>query len=275
MADSQRDILPAWITVAGSPAAPPVLLVSGLGGTAAFWAQVQSRLASSHHVMSYDQPGCGQRPAQDGPVTISALAQDAASVLESALGDRPVTVIGHSTGGAIAQTLAAARPDLVKALVLSGTWLRADAYMHALFGFRTALLRQAPDLSEGLTTLLTRDPADIDADSLGPHPMTPSSAAIAMTRIDALLAFDGALLAHRNPVRTLVLGARDDRIVPAPLQAMLHEALPCSTLQMLPDGGHFFPMTRPHEFVQRVADWQARLAALSPRGTTQTDGDTR
>lgn len=248
---------PSWALVEGPGDGSPVMLISGLGGTAPFWDEVQSRLAARFRVLAYDQPGCGRRPAEEGPVSIDRLAQDAASLAEDAFGPRPLTVIGHSTGGAIAQALAAMHPDRVSALVLSGTWLRADAYMRALFGYRSRMLEEAPDLASGLTTLLTRATGDIDEDALSPVPLTARAVAVARARIAALLDFDGTELAGKVDCRSLVLGAEDDRIVPPGLQRTLHHALPESTLHMLPDGGHFFPRTRAPAMVQCVEDWLA------------------
>lgn len=273
MADDVIPDGPHRLRIAGPPVAPPVLLVSGLGGTAAFWAPVQVRLSARFRVASYDQPGCGAYPPQDDAVTIASLARDAAAVSRSVFGDRAVTVIGHSTGGAIAQMLAATRPDLVAKLVLSGTWQTADPYMVALFGYRAALLRQAPGLAAGLTALLTRDPGDIGADDLALPPQTATATSTTLARIDALLAFDGTDLADRIRAPTLVIGAQDDRIVPPSRQRALHAALPGSALHMLPDGGHFFPASRPDSFVARVDDWLADDAAAKPRPTPTLDGD--
>jgi aminoacrylate hydrolase len=244
-----------WLHVEGPATASPLLLVSGLGGTAAFWAPVQELLRGRFRAAAYDQPGCGDRDASEGPVSIARLAEDAAATALSVFGARPVTVVGHSTGGAIAQCLAASRPDLVDRLVLSGTWLRADAYMQALFGYRRALLERAPELAGGLTALLTEDVAGISAASLAPRPLTRGQVASVVARIDALLAFDGVSFAGQIRAPCLVVGARDDRIVPPARQADLADALPGATLEMLPEGGHFFPRTRPDRFVRCVESW--------------------
>jgi aminoacrylate hydrolase len=272
MSDDPTSIGPDRVRIEGPTAAPPILLVSGLGGTAGFWAPVQSRLAAHFRVASYDQPGCGICPPQDGPVTIDSLAQDAAAVSRRVFGDRPATVIGHSTGGAIAQALAATRPDLVARLVLSGTWQTADAYMAALFGYRAELLREAPDLASGLSILLTRDPDQIGTGDLALHPMAPGAIAATLARIDALMAFDGTALAARIRAPALVIGAADDRIVPVARQRALHAALPESTLRVLSCGGHFFPATRPDVFVTHVRDWLPVTEAHRSHFISKPDG---
>src|SRR5260221_10215896 len=51
-----------------------------------------------------------------------------------------VHLVGHSTGGTIAQVLAADHPDRVASLVLGATWARLDARLHKLFVFRKRAL---------------------------------------------------------------------------------------------------------------------------------------
>ena len=50
-------------------------------------------------------------------------------------------LVGHSTGGAIAQVVAAGHPARIASLVLSGTWARPDARFRRLFEFRARVLR--------------------------------------------------------------------------------------------------------------------------------------
>jgi len=250
---------PPWVEVTGPKSRPGVLLISGLGGTAAFWSDVQDGLSDARRVLAYDQPGCGSRPPPKGCLDIEALAKDAAAVALAHLGEGPWTVIGHSTGGTIAQALATAHPEQIDALVLSGTWLRPDAYMRALFAYRSRLLIVAPDLSAGLTALLTRPPDMIDADALAPGPTDAQTVAVTRDRIAALLAFDGTKGALTLHCPTLVLGAEDDRIVPPAHQRALHEALAHSALCMLCDGGHFYPRTRAARMVRLVTDWLERV----------------
>ena len=258
-------MLPNWVNVAGDQANEPVFLISGLGGTAAFWAPVQQGLAASNFLVSYDQPGCGARPHKSCEVSISGLARDAAEVIRSVFGNRCVTVIGHSTGGAIAQQIAVTEPDLVKRLVLSGTWLVADEYMQALFRYRQALLSRAPDLAVGLTEILSQEPADFKCERLSPQPLAGIEIENNLNRIDALLAFDGTASVAQVLVKTLVLGARNDRVVPVALQKALHSELPNSEINIFPDGGHFFPKHRPENFISVVGSWLASEDDLKAR----------
>lgn len=91
---------------------PPALLLHGLMGRASTWWPVARWLTAHGRVLGLDARGHGRSEAR-GPWTVERMAADAAPVL-----DRPGVVIGHSMGGLHGIALAAARPDLVRALVV-------------------------------------------------------------------------------------------------------------------------------------------------------------
>ncbi|WP_328969869.1 alpha/beta fold hydrolase [Streptomyces sp. NBC_00239] len=109
----------------GAGAGPAVLLLHGLMGSAAHWADAAHWLAGGRRTVALDQRGHGhsEHPA-DGPYSREAFVADAEAAIEQ-LGLAPVTVIGHSMGALTAWQLAARRPDLVQALVICD--MRASA----------------------------------------------------------------------------------------------------------------------------------------------------
>jgi pimeloyl-ACP methyl ester carboxylesterase len=76
-------------------------------------------LAPRHRVIAPDTLGFGSSTSPAGPWSIELFA-DGVEDLADALGLQRIAVVGHHTGGVIALELAARRPDLVTALVLSG-----------------------------------------------------------------------------------------------------------------------------------------------------------
>lgn len=108
-----------------APLAPAVLLLHGLMGRAGHWATTARWLAERCRAVALDQRGHGHsdKPAE-GPYTREAYIADAATAIEQ-LDLAPVTLIGHSMGALTAWQLAAERPDLVRALVISD--MRASA----------------------------------------------------------------------------------------------------------------------------------------------------
>jgi len=131
---------------------PPVVLVLGQGTTMAMWGtELPRRLAQNHQVTMYDLRGVGYSsdPAT-APLTIGQMADDLAALLDT-LGITRPTVVGWSTGGEIALSLATAHPGKARALVLSGATpggaptVQPDGAADA--AFRSGDLGQILDLS--------------------------------------------------------------------------------------------------------------------------------
>ncbi|MEI8402845.1 MAG: alpha/beta hydrolase, partial [Alcaligenaceae bacterium] len=89
--------------------------------------------------------------------------------------------------------------------------------------------------------------------------LSPAAQSIVAERIDAIIAFDRSADVGRIKVPVLNIGARDDLIVPAFLQEDMAALMPGSTLHLLKDGGHFFPVTRLAEFTEAVLSWAAKV----------------
>ena len=107
-----------------------VVLLCGLGDAHDAWEAQIGAFSARFRVTAIDNRGVGQSSLPDGAFGIGDLARDAAGVLDR-LGIERAHVAGFSMGGAIAQELALARPDLVRSLVLNGTWCRTDAFLRA------------------------------------------------------------------------------------------------------------------------------------------------
>jgi 3-oxoadipate enol-lactonase len=92
-----------------------LLLHAGIADRRMWEPQVAALEAAGHRALAADLPGFGDAPLEPGTI---AYVDHAASLL-----DAPAAVVGCSFGGRIALELAAARPDLVKRLVLIGSGL--------------------------------------------------------------------------------------------------------------------------------------------------------
>ncbi|HYZ67974.1 MAG TPA: alpha/beta hydrolase [Mycobacterium sp.] len=112
------------------PSRPPqILAVHGLTGHGRRWQTLATKHLPDVAIVAPDLIGHG-RSSWAAPWSIDANV-DALAALLDAETDGPVVVVGHSFGGAVALNLAAARPDLVAALVLldpavglDGAWMR-------------------------------------------------------------------------------------------------------------------------------------------------------
>ncbi|WP_118135776.1 3-oxoadipate enol-lactonase [Oceanicella sp. SM1341] len=97
-----------------------ILFINSLGTDFRVWDRVLPLLPEGLRVIRYDKRGHGLSECPAAPYYMGDLVAEAAGLLDH-LGVSGAMVVGLSIGGQIAQGLAAERPDLVSALVLSNT----------------------------------------------------------------------------------------------------------------------------------------------------------
>jgi pimeloyl-ACP methyl ester carboxylesterase len=188
--------------------ATPLLLVHGLAGSPRWWRHVDA----------------GDRPIR------AVDARRAAPEL-----DEPAVVVGHSLGGLQAAQLAAARPELVRALVLV-----------APVGVR----RAGPAYAVGLAATLAEAPPSLlatvvgDALRWGPRALLRGSWHAART------VFAGEI---RAP--TLLVWGRRDRLVPPALAETWREAIPGARLVVLDRAGHVPMLETPAPFNEALREF--------------------
>ncbi|MCZ7666067.1 MAG: alpha/beta hydrolase [Chloroflexi bacterium] len=126
-----------------SPARHNILLLHGAGGSHLVWPAALRRLPDAT-VYALDLPGHG-RSTGTGYAQISEYAAVVSQFIE-ALGLTDVVLVGHSMGGAVAQTLALHPPPEVAALILVGTGAKLRV--------APAILAQIlPDFEQAVTTI--------------------------------------------------------------------------------------------------------------------------
>ncbi|MGO4407524.1 alpha/beta fold hydrolase [Bosea sp. RAF48] len=242
----------------------PLLLVSGLSGTAAFWKNIAATLSRSFQVIRFDQRGIGASTRGEAPCDMEHLARDSLAVLDAAGVGRAV-VLGHSTGGCIAQTIAKLAPERVDGLILSASWLAPSRFLNALFGARLAILEADPYAYAAISVLSGYQPRWIEQnwhiydDAMEAAPVSEQAKIVTRERLNALLAFDGSADIGSLPMPILILGTRDDMVVPVHYQEALAAALPGCRRAIMETGGHLFPVSRPDAFTATVAEWIGEL----------------
>jgi aminoacrylate hydrolase len=244
------------VETAGS--GPAVLFISGLGGTAQFWGAAWTRLAAHFRLISFDHRGVGRSEGTAEEQTMARMAADAFGVLDAFALDG-AHVVGHSTGGAIAQMMALDQAFRIDKLVLSGTWARPDYRFRLLFETRLAVLEQAGGAAHAAIAHLLGFPEDWINDhedevrkALEAARDGPDRHAVTAARIRMLLTHDRLDDLGRIEAPTLVLGADDDAIVPIAHSRALARAIPGARLVTIP-GGHLFPLTAAHAFAREIS----------------------
>jgi 3-oxoadipate enol-lactonase len=108
------------VVESGPPDGPTVVFANSLGTHLRLWDALLPLLPRDLRYVRYDLRGHGLSDCPDGPYRMADLSVDAAALIE-ALDLGPIVFVGVSIGGMIGQHLAAQRPDLIRALVLSNT----------------------------------------------------------------------------------------------------------------------------------------------------------
>ncbi|HEY7133678.1 MAG TPA: alpha/beta hydrolase [Acidimicrobiia bacterium] len=98
---------------------PPALFVHGVGTNAYLWRNVLDRLAAERRCIALDLPLHGHSPATpDQDLTLDGLA-DAVDAFCEADGLVNIDLVAHDTGGAVAQIVAARRPERLRTFTLT------------------------------------------------------------------------------------------------------------------------------------------------------------
>jgi 3-oxoadipate enol-lactonase len=121
--------------VGGPQRGAPVVLVHGLGGSAANWVDTAPLLAVRRRVLVPELPGHGRSTALPAVPNLAVFADRIAAVAERE-GMLPAAFAGHSLGGVVALRLALRRPDDVSALVLAAGAGISSTTRRARYGLR-------------------------------------------------------------------------------------------------------------------------------------------
>lgn len=249
---------------AGPPGGRPVVLVHGLGDAAARdWQTVLPALAEAHHVLALDLPGFGRSGKSNELYSPANYSRVLDWLIRDRFGDRPVTLVGHSMGGAIALRFASDRPEALDRLVLAnvaGVLHRATflKYVTRLSSDRPWLDRIAEGVNRWTRRLvhwMERFPTDLEGvlgDATRRQRLLDGEpgriAAAALITED----FSGRLESVRSP--TVVLWGDRDPIAPLRTGQLLVGELPRSSLRVIPETGHTPMIERPEAFRRALLD---------------------
>jgi pimeloyl-ACP methyl ester carboxylesterase len=217
----------------------PVVLIHGAAGRAEVWSPQLTGLADVARMIAVDLPGHGATEGQ-GCQEIERYAAWVTALLDALGVDRPV-LVGHSMGGAIAQTLALGDAARYAGLALVGTGARLRVLPRILQLFREGSAL-ASDLVGSLSySPLTPPGAVIEAE----RALHETAVAVTLGDFHACDRFDlmGRLGDLRLP--TLVVVGRDDRLTPPKFAAYLARSIPAARLVEIDGAGHFPQLEQP------------------------------
>lgn len=231
---------------------PAVMALHGWGRTHADFAASLGPDSSPHpdpapgqlSTVAPDLPGFGATPAPPEAWGSVQYAAAVARLLDEVVGPRPgpgLVLVGHSLGGRVAVRLAAARPELVRALVLTGAPLipRAGRARRPPAAYRVARAMHRAHLV-----------GDARMDRARQRYGSADYRAAQGVMRDVLVRlvnerYEDALAALDCPVE-LVWGD-DDPDVPVESARALAGSIAGANLRLCPGAGHLLPLTAPAE----------------------------
>jgi pimeloyl-ACP methyl ester carboxylesterase len=194
-----------------------------------------------------DLPGHGASPRLPTDSTIRTYADSVVDFIREL--NRPVDLLGHSMGGAIALEFALSNPELLRRLILVATGCR--------FPDSGEILKW---LEENYDSGLDRIARNCFSDSVDANLLQTSRSQMARTdpeivRADFLACslFNRCDRLQEIRVPTLVICGEDDRMAPVELSRQLADSIPNARLELIPRGSHLVMLEQPERFNQLLA----------------------
>lgn len=231
------------------PAAPRLVLIHSLALDRTVWDRVVAALCNEADIVTYDCRGHGRSDRRAGPFTAEFFARDLAELLDH-VGWESAAIAGCSMGGCVALAFGGLYPHRAAALGLIDTtaWYGPEA--PAQFRARAEAARAKG--MEGLIDFqVTRWFSD-EFRASNAVLLQRTSATFVANDFDCYAAScallgDVDLRAHlpafRMPVAVVV--GEEDYATPVAMAQQLHDAIPHSTLTILPRARHLTPIERP------------------------------
>ncbi len=243
---------------------PAILFVHGFPLDRTMWRHLNATLTGWQRIAP-DLRGMGLSATPENGYSMASYADDLVALL-SALRLEKAVVCGMSMGGYVAFEMFRRYRDRVAGLILINTRAERDS---------TAAMQGR----DNMISLVERDGASALADVLVPKLLGPSSMA-AMPRVvehvrtmicgTSTNGLIGALKAMRErqdstsllptiDVPTLVVGGRDDQLMPVGTARELAGGIPGAQFTLIPEAGHVTPLEQPIALSRVVGEFLESL----------------
>jgi 3-oxoadipate enol-lactonase len=230
----------------------PLLLIMGLGYSHEMWHRTRPVVSAHYRTILFDNRGVGKSDVPSGAYSIAQMATDAAAVLDAA-GIATAHVLGLSMGGMIAQEFALKYPDRVNRMVLGCTGCGGSNAIPAAQNVLDVLMARAGmTADEGAEAMVpyiydASTPRERIEEDLAIRRRCFPTAAGYMGQLQAILSWTsfGRLAGIHAP--TLIIHGETDQLIPPGNAPILAQAIPDSSLVMLPNASHLFVTDQPEE----------------------------
>lgn len=241
------------VTAVGPTDRPTILFLHGAGANQEMWAWHRQQAAQEYRVITLDLPGHGTR--RDERWTMSRSITDVAEAIR-ANATRPCVAVGLSLGGYVALETAVSEPDLIDALVLSGstaTYTGWGGLSTKVYGHIARLL--AGRFESKATESIAKVARPEIADPIMSAGMSMQGAA------DALVGLPGKdhhALGARFKGPILILNGERDK-VNRKEESAARIAWQLATVQTIENAGHACGITQPERFLEAVMGFAKKI----------------
>ena len=242
---------------------PLLVFANSLGTDFRIWRDVIVRVAADFAILTYDMRGHGLSDIGKTPYRMEDHAADLAALLDH-IDAPPAIVCGISVGGLVAQALYAARPGLVRGLILCDTldrigttesWnARIEAIRNGgiaaiadgvLEGWFTQTFREENPSFAGFRNMLLRQPVE-------------GYVATCAALRDADFTTSTGMVG----VPTLCIAGAHDRTAPPGAMAEFARRIPGGRFEVIREAGHIPCVEQPDIFAEVVAAFVALLPSM-------------
>ena len=245
----------------------PVVLLHPFPLNQSIWSAQRKELGAGYRIITPDLRGFGKSEPNGNLSSMDMFATDVRALLDE-LGLDQVVLGGLSMGGYVALAFYRLYPDRVRGLILADTRPQADDNQGRQSREELATLAEQSG-AKGVGDLLLPKLLGESTFRLNPHiPMliygkiesAPPQSIAAASRGMAMRSDSTPLLPQISCPVLLLVGEQDTLTPPAVAQEMA-EAIPNSTLHIIPDAGHLSSIEQPTAFTQALNEYLASLPA--------------
>lgn len=225
-----------------------LVMICGLASDEAIWDEQVARLAGEASCL----------PVVPRGDSIETMARELLGRLPARF-----SLVGHSMGGYVALALAELAPERVERLALVNSSAEADSPEQQRS--RQRLIRSVE--AHGLAQLTPKLAANMIAPTRADAPQLVERITALLDRTGEVWFLENQRAITSRPDRLdyyrrlqlplLVIGGRDDRVVPALHSERMHEANPRTKFLLLDGCGHMGPWEAPAEVTEALREWLA------------------
>lgn len=223
----------------------PIVLISGLSCDSSHWGLIKNLLAQQFMVVCIDNRSAGRTQIPTSSYSINDMALDVVKLLDY-LGITKAHILGHSMGGAIAQTIAYSNPQLINKLIISNSFVKikrrslmfmenlAKMYLNNIPLEYTVPVNAPWVFSD---EFLSQNDVIDDLISFSKAYLYPQSAQGYKQQVEAIAVFNSTNWINQIIAPTLIIAGQHDYLTPFDDSEYMHKNIKNSQFIIQP-GGH-------------------------------------